>query len=104
MAKDKKDVLQLGPELEDGARPYIRDQDGQLSCGLLGKPTPTGKSLHGAGLIMEHRGPGPRFNVLGEFDAPAPAPAKAKGPAKVTTDAYRAGWDQLFGGTTVGEA
>lgn len=104
---DKKDIVHLGPEL-DGSYPYLREQhqEGQrkLSCGFLGKPRRSGEPLHGSGIIIEHRGPGPVYNVVGEFDTASTTPSKTKGPAKVATDAYRAGWDSIFGNKTVGQA
>lgn len=107
MADDeKKDIVHLGPELSDGTHPYLREQGDQLTGGFVSKPRRCreGEALHGSGIIMKHRGPGPSFNVVGEWDVPAATPSESKGPAKVTSDAYRAGWDNIFGKKVVGEA
>lgn len=56
----------------------------------IGRMVPKGEG----GLSLEHRGPGPVFNVT-----------KTNGPAKVTSKPYRQSWDRIFGtAPTVGQA
>jgi hypothetical protein len=99
MGKDKKDMLTMGPELEDGRYPYIRERpDGTMSTGLVGPPCADGQPM-GDALFLKHD-EGPVFEVVHEHHGAK----KAKGPVKVTTDAYRSGWDGIFGSKTVGQA
>jgi len=75
----KKDRLKVGPEMPCGHRPYIRQHpDGTKELGV-GALVPDGHEV-----IHEQR--------------------ESSGPAKVTTEEYRAGWDNIFGQTTVGQA
>lgn len=95
----KKDRLVMGPEPdEDGRFPYIRHQpNGTVTTGLVGPPCSEGRPM-GDSLCLKHE-QGPVFRVVHEHKG-----APAKGPAKVTTDAYREGWEGIFGQRTVGQA
>jgi len=94
----KKDLIRMGPEIEEGRHPYIRTHpNGDVSTGLIGAPCAEG-AMMGDCLCLKHE-EGPRFEVIHEHRASGP-----KGPPKVSTDEYRSGWDGIFGKKTVGEA
>ena len=61
-----------------------------------------GKSLPDETLLLESNPGTPYFNILGTVGE---IKKLASGPAMVTSDAYRAGWDGVFGNRqTVGQA
>lgn len=98
MAEAKKDTLMMGPKPDEGGRfPYIRRRpDGTVIAGFVGPPCRQGAPM-GDALCLRHE-EGLVFEVVHEHRS------EARGPAKVTTDAYRSGWDNLFGNKAVGEA
>lgn len=103
-----KDLITFGPDLGDGSRPFFRHRpdhtletgisravtDGQPmnmnEGGSLVKLTPVeDASMYEVETLYEHRTSG----------------QEGKGPAKVNSNAYRSGWDSIFGAKkTVGEA
>jgi hypothetical protein len=113
---EKEDVVLLhGPtESGDGIR-VVRKRDDTLELGEL-RPMREGQPIHGDVVRLK-----PREEHALLFDcevlvpamkpkeapaapaAPAPTPPKEpqklahKGPARVTSDAYRGGWDLIFG-------
>jgi len=90
------DELYLGPT-EDGRTTALRHHaDHTLQpCSLLplqdGKPIPPG-----AELVQLQQRPNGAYAVTSIY--------KSAGPAKVTTDEYRAGWDRVFAPRPRGEA
>ena len=110
MAEDDKcsgnDTLTLGPDLGDGARPFIRHRsDHSMETGIA-RPPRDGESINSSDVVhLHHRGPGPVYDVevLYEHAARA-AEEEGSGPAMVNSEAYRTGWDQIFGSRTVGQA
>jgi hypothetical protein len=61
-----------------------------------------GKSLPDKTLLLESNPGTPYFNILGTVGE---MKKLASGPAMVTSDAYRSGWDNVFGNRqTVGQA
>ena len=114
MAKDEcplsGDRLLLGPDIGDGSRPCVRHlPDHQIQTGIA-QPLKDGKPINGAHEILAIKYD-PRmgdFEVRSVYNprkqAEAPQATPSKGPPKVTSDAYRAGYDRIFGHQTVGSA
>ena len=105
---DKKDFLHLGPDLGDGHHPYIRHrEDCAIETGIAktckeGEPV----NLCDGVLRLTPRGPGPLYNVdqVYERTRTDEASSERSGPAMVSNKAFRAGWDNIFGSKTVGQA
>jgi len=96
------DHVHLGPVVGDGVA-YVRCRpDGTTDAGVL-RPAKEGESLYDGAMSLEHCGPGSVYNVVDEFKRAEPSEG-CSGPPRVTTDAYRDGWDSLFGNQTVGQA
>lgn len=100
------DVVQMGPDLGDGSRPFVRHtEDHQVQAGVM-RPVVEGKPLAGDGDLVQLEA----SETPGEYRATTMATIKGgqvtehKGPAKVASPAYRDGWDALFGHKTVGQA
>jgi len=82
----KKDRVWVGPELSDGNRPFIRQNEDRTQTGIIGTNPPSPDSF----VELEH--------VEGCcFDVKSEVKFTSGGPAQVATHAYRAGWDRLFG-------
>jgi len=108
MANEKHDDdhVHLGPRVGEDGVAFVRcHPDGTTHAGVL-RPAKEGEPLYDGAIRLEHRGPGPVYNVIDEYkrETPQQCCEERSGPAKVTTDAYRNGWDNLFGNQTVGQA
>ena len=110
-AESPKDVILLGGPSEDGQGVAIlRMRDNRVEAGELRTAAP-GKPIVGELVRLSRREESERlFDVevlarspymTDSSSKPSPAlPAAAalrKGPAKVASDAYRAGWEDVFG-------
>jgi hypothetical protein len=89
------DTVLLGPTLPSGQVPFIRQQGETLSGGFArvvedGEPVGTSEEL-----IALERIEGDVYKAKTLY-----AP---KGPSKVTTNAYRNGWDNIFSQTKVSQ-
>ena len=74
-----------------------RSEDAPLEVGLL-RPLREGKPIEGEVVSLTARPEAPLlFNVKSELPDPRPRPTE-DGPAQVATDAYRKGWDAVWGG------
>ena len=114
MAKDEckigGDRMQIGPDRGDGLRPCVRHTpDHDFQTGWV-EPLKHGKPINGADIVAvrydKERGDfevKPILESGRRHAAPTESPS-SKGPAMVASDEYRAGWDQIFGKRTVGEA
>lgn len=93
MAKDK---LILGPPAKDSGYSFcVRTREDKAELGLV-KRLKEGEPIHGE--VVRLRGEAPVFDVESTG-------VDTSGPPKVTTPAYRQGWDRIFGGEMpVGEA
>lgn len=105
-ATRKEDVVLLHSPTEngDGIR-VLRQRDEKLEVGEL-RPMREGQPIHGDVVKLTQREEhallfdcevlvqGPRAK---EPDPPEPKHKTHKGPARVTNDAYRGGWDAIFG-------
>jgi hypothetical protein len=95
-AKDKTatDVVLLGPPTADGAGVHVlRAREEKVETGEL-RALQEGRPITGEVVTLSPRKDNPRVcDVTDSYRAPA----LAKGPANVATDAYRAGWDEVFG-------
>ncbi len=92
----------LGPPTADGAGVHvIRAREERIEAGEL-RPLQEGKPIAGEIVTLKPRDANPRVCDVTESYAPAgmqstSLPLGHKGPAKVATDAYREGWDEIFG-------
>lgn len=99
-----EDVVLLGPPTADGAGLHVlRARAERLEIGEL-RSLEEGRPIAGEIVTLAPRKDNPRVCDVKESYAPlaaSPSPARltspAKGPAKVATDAYRDGWDEIFG-------
>src|SRR5512139_3420761 len=103
-ASGPKDVLFVGNNTtEGGGAPVVRLRDGRIETGELreareGQPIVgelvklSKRSEHDRLFDVEVLATGPTAEPRGELPA-----AARKGPAKIATEAYRTGWDAIFG-------
>ena len=114
MSKDEcslgGDRMVLGPELGDGSRPCIRHlPDHQIQTGVV-QLLKEGQSLNGYDEVVAIKYDYQRgdYEVESVYNSGHPpieeVLAASNGPAKVNSDAYRAGYERIFGKSTVGEA
>jgi hypothetical protein len=81
-----------GPPLPDGGRLCLRHSaDHSVRQGVM-RPLESGKPLSEDAILLEPRAGTPLFDVVGSVAD------MRKGPSKVVTNAYRKGWDAVFGG------
>ncbi|MBX3188849.1 MAG: hypothetical protein KF819_17655 [Labilithrix sp.] len=91
-----QDVVVLGPPTADGNGVHVlRAREERLETGEL-RAIAEGKPIVGEVVTLKPRDDNPRVCDVQESYA-AKAPASHKGPAKVATQAYREGWDEIFG-------
>jgi hypothetical protein len=86
------DMMSVGPDL-GGVRPFIRHTaDHRIEAGLA-KVTEPGAPMPENALLLKHRAGTSLYDVH-----PLEGGSDHKnGPAQVATDAYRTGWDNIFG-------
>jgi hypothetical protein len=90
-----RDVVLLGPPTADGAGVHvIRAREERIETGEL-RALQEGRPIAGEIVTLAPRKENPR--VCDVKDSWAPREAVQKGPAKVATNAYREGWDEVFG-------
>jgi hypothetical protein len=94
-----KDVVLLGPPTADGAGVHvIRAREERIETGEL-RAIQEGKPITGEIVTLAPRKDNPRVCDVKDSYRP-PAMSSHKGPAKVASEAYREGWDSIFGSTT----
>jgi hypothetical protein len=86
----KKDIMMEAGVDADGDRIGLRIKPDGTTMYQKVLPIEDGKPLRGEPVVL--RGSGPIYDVE-EFGG---TPGKSKGPAKVSTNAYRNGWDNVF--------
>lgn len=91
------DIVFLGPPTADGGGVHVlRAREERLEAGEL-RTLQEGRPITGEVLTLAPRKDNPRvLDVKDSYSPPATRHA-SKGPAKVATDAYRDGWDEVFG-------
>jgi hypothetical protein len=100
------DQMLLGPQVTpDGGRTFIRRQPNQMSGGIC-RPLKHGEALMGD-VVQLQRVEGDLYNVVENLpsmtnlrpsiDPRPPIESRASGPAMVSSDAYRSGWENVFG-------
>ena len=97
--------LIVGPELEDGSRPCIRRMpDHSIRMGHV-QALKDGQSLSGDHEILKvtYDPQSEDYAVQTIYD-PHDEASSSKGPAMVNSDAYRTGYDRIFGKVAVGLA
>lgn len=93
-----KDIVLLGPPTADGAGVHVlRARNERIEAGEL-RAIQDGRPITGEIVTLERRKDNPRVCDVKDSYSPPGAAAAHKGPAKVATDAYRDGWDEVFGG------
>lgn len=98
VAKDKDtDVVLLGPPTADGGGVHVlRAHEQKVETGEL-RALQEGRPITGEVVTLAPRKDNPRVcDVTASYRPPTMAVAH-KGPANVATDAYRDGWDEVFG-------
>jgi len=101
-----RDVLHLGPELPGGFHPYIRHRPGcSVESGIIKARPDHGNdeampNCDGI-LRLSSTGAPNTFDVESLYERDAQVASAHSGPAKVSTDAYRDGWDRIFGAPKV---
>jgi hypothetical protein len=91
----KQDVVVLGPPTADGGGVHVlRARDERLEAGEL-RTLQEGKPIAGEVVSLAPRPGRPRIcDVTASY---SPKANRGKGPPKVASSAYRAGWDEIFG-------
>jgi hypothetical protein len=93
-------VLLTGPTADGEGIRVVRARGDQLDAGEV-RPLQDGKPLLAGEIVKLAPRPGrPRVcdvQVVAKVDAAKPAVGLRKGPAKVSTAAYRESWDRIFG-------
>lgn len=104
------DTLLLGPVVSDnGTRACIRHlPDHRVGVGFM-RPLRDGQPIHGGEVVSLKHVEENRYAVTSLYGSPVPhedtpAADEAQGPARVTTEAYREGWDRIFGPREIGQA
>ena len=96
------DVVVLGPPTADGGGVHVlRARDEKIETGEL-RALQEGRPITGEVVTLEPRKENPRVcDVRSTFSPPSSksstSAAPHKGPARVATQAYRDGWDEIFG-------
>jgi hypothetical protein len=103
---EPKDVLFVGsPRAEGGGAPVVRLREGRVETGEL-REAQEGKPIVGELVKLSKRPEHERLFNVEVLAKGAAAPSRAlehKGPARVSTDKYREGWDAIFGARTSDE-
>jgi len=100
-ASPKRDVVLVGGPTADGGGVHVlRARDERIELGEL-RAVEEGRPIHGELVTLAPRKDSPRlYDVKESVTIPSnssSAIAPRKGPARVATDAYRKGWDDVFG-------
>jgi len=92
----KQDVVLLGPPTADGAGVHvIRAREERIETGEL-RALQEGKPIVGEVVTLKPRKENPRVcDVADSFSSEGGR--SHKGPARVSSQAYRDGWDEIFG-------
>ena len=98
VAKDKAtDVVLLGPPTADGGGVHVlRAREEKLETGEL-RALQEGRPITGEVVTLTPRKDNPRVCDVTDSYRPTTMAIAHKGPANVATDAYRDGWDEVFG-------
>ncbi|MCL2779299.1 MAG: hypothetical protein FWD73_14990 [Polyangiaceae bacterium] len=102
-SKPSSDVVVLGPPTSDGHGVHVlRARNDRVEAGEL-RALREGQPIVGEIVSLEPRKDQPRICDVRESWSPKPRATSAsalpphKGPAQVSTTAYRDGWDEIFG-------
>ncbi len=101
VANPARDVVLVGEPKEGGAVDVVRLRQDRIEAGEL-RPVEDGKPLYGELVKLSPRGEHPR---LFDVDVLAAAPQRQsdaaerghRGPALVNSEAFREGWENVFG-------
>lgn len=95
-----RDIVLIGPPTADGAGVHVlRAREERIETGEL-RGIQEGRPITGEIVTLQPRQDNPRIcDVKQSYAPPATAylPLGHKGPANVSTEAYREGWDEIFG-------
>jgi hypothetical protein len=103
---DCSDELIAGPETSQGVRPFIRHTRDHKIVGGVMATAKEGRPINSGGeLVQLTHIDGDRFKVESLYGEPSHSEeCSCPGPSKVATEAYRSGWDRIFGNKEVGQA
>lgn len=95
-----EDVLLVHSPTDDGRGwRVLRKREERLELGAI-RPVEEGRPIQGELVSLKPRDGTPLFDVEVQY---AP-PRSSAGPARVSSDAYRSGWDAIFGDANEAEA
>jgi hypothetical protein len=89
------DYVIYGPPDEDGNQQCLRHTNGQIENGQL-RPFDGFENAPDGAEVLRIKSVAPSLGIITESYKP--------GPAMVSSDAYRDGWDNIFGRKEVGQA
>lgn len=94
--KKKEDRLVLGAVQPDGSAPYLRVKDGSVERGVA-TATKEGRPINPESHLVGITKREDDWWDVNEYQDVKAASASITKPAKVTSKAYRTGWDTLWG-------
>jgi hypothetical protein len=100
-----KDLINIGPAVGERDHLFVRHTPScELQAGILhvtkeGEPIPEGTTL-----IQLKKHEGSMYEVEELYSRPSTSLDAPSKPAKVTSNAYRSNWDNIFGNKAVGQA
>jgi hypothetical protein len=96
-AKTSDDVVILGPPTADGGGVHVlRAREQRIEAGEL-RALRDGQPITGELVTLTPRPDAPNVcDVKESVRVPGPAASARKGPARVASNAYRDGWDEVF--------
>lgn len=100
-ARPARDVVLVGEPKEGGAVDVVRLREDRVEAGEL-RPIEEGKPLYGELVKLSPRGEHPRLFDVDVLAAAPPRQSDAaerghRGPALVNSEAFREGWESVFG-------
>lgn len=96
MTDKKEDRLVLGEVQPDGSAPYLRVKDGTVERGTA-VAAKEGRPINPEAHLVSITKRQDEWWDVSEYQDVTKAAAAVTKPAKVTSKAYRSGWDQLWG-------
>jgi hypothetical protein len=104
---DRDDEVSIGPGIGGNARVCMRHTADHRQIPGIMRPIREGEPLTGHVVTIEPKDPqNGIYRVTGDLTIPSPHAAQmSRGkPAKVSTEAFRTGWENVFGKQTIGQA
>ena len=90
--KKKGEMILLGPPDESGRSPAVIRQDGKVIHGMAGSPLRSGKPVFADEVIQVRKNESSPVS----WDVMDRISLRSKGPAKYSSEAFRANYDEVF--------